>query len=184
MQITRISQNYNQQNKTNFKGEAERKLFIKSFKIRELKNALEESIDSGFSSEPVAKYFTKVFRKLEKHFAQTKTFKKLDINRFCFKNGKEKIQISLNTKDKPYVTYIEGKPFSKDLNQTNSIFYYGEINNHDPHILRQRFIGTAIKKRLDVHLTGVEEKLKRDSKSYQFVNHARGELKKDLGTLT
>lgn len=178
MQIIKISTNYN--NRTSFKGEAEQKLFMQTLKVKELKGVLEESIESKLSTEPFALYFAKAFKKLENHFSKIKTFKKLDKNSFIVKNGKEKIFISLGTEKKPYITYIEGKPFTKDLNQTSSIFYYGEINNPEPHILRQRFIGTAIKKRVEVNLTGVEEKLERGNDSFKFINHGRAILQKQL----
>jgi len=115
MQVTRVSQNYNQ-NKTSFKGEAEQKIFMRALKVSNLKNVLHQVASEG-NKKPAADYLLDTFLKLKKYFSNIQD---ISISKeenggqmFSFKPNKEE-EVAVRFFSNTYgvgITYDDKSPF-------------------------------------------------------------------------
>lgn len=137
MQITRITQNYNNHNQnTSFKGEAERRIFQKAIKTAELKNLLKLPVNDETRGK-VAEYFQKKFNHLKKTYSKHNIIaeaKNTNSNTsvFKFKQNKEKVLITLVNNDESLgLSYAERTPISKDTYK-NELLNYIYIDDRKP----------------------------------------------------
>lgn len=119
MQVMRVSSNYNQ-NKTNFKGEAEQRIFQRLMKTSEFKEILKQP-GNDETNKMVIEYFQKKFNNLKKTFAKTYEITSYNSekeavieNLFVFKpNKKEKIYVQfLQKNEQPAIAYSERTVFA------------------------------------------------------------------------
>lgn len=181
MQIMRVSSNSNN-NKTNFKGETEQKIFQQVFRTSELKGLLKKDpINNKLSIED---YFVSKFNELEQIFSKNKSFKKgkkiKNTNSFNFRIGNEKIIITLvPQKEGSSIYYFERKRVSKGLYQTHSIYLSGDAKRGE--ISRIKAIGSMIKGIKDMPFRATIERLSETDKKFKYADGiSSGTVKKGL----
>ncbi|MFA7658394.1 MAG: hypothetical protein WCY19_03070 [Candidatus Gastranaerophilaceae bacterium] len=140
MQVSRVSNNYQNNYQPNFKGEAERKIFMRVMSTSGLKKALNASTPDN--TQPLEDFFANAFVKLKKRFSKMYDVKVSNDSSFSrlgnsknfqenilkFKVGEEKISVSF-LENLNAIHYSEWTTFHKNLRSGKEITYlFGAAN--------------------------------------------------------